>query len=404
MSISQVALFFTNAVLSISTSLLLIICVFFLIECIASRFTKNSNEKLDNWQNTQVSIIVPAHNEATVIGSTLETLTSALKPQDSLIVVADNCNDSTAKIARAKGATVIERHDSENRGKGYALDYGIKFLEPQAPEVVIIIDADCTVHPDAIARLTECAIATQKPVQATYLMTTAKNSKSSKELLAEFAYLMRNLVLPLGLKNLGQSCSLKGTGMAFPWHIISKANLANGHIVEDLKLGLDLAIAEDSPIFCPEAKVTSYFPQQSQATKSQRTRWEHGHLEMIRTYLPLLLKEAVCQKRLDLLINALDLCVPPLSLLVLMWLGIMTVSSLFTLVGASWIPVIISATAGLCFLTAILTAWSGFATEILPLNQLLIVPLYVLKKIPVYLQFLIKPQNIWIRTERDSVS
>jgi cellulose synthase/poly-beta-1,6-N-acetylglucosamine synthase-like glycosyltransferase len=404
MSISQVALFFTNAVLSISTSLLLIICAFFLIECIASRFTKTSNENIENWQNTQVSIIVPAHNEATVIGSTLETLTSALKPQDSLIVVADNCNDSTAEIARAKGAMVIERYDSENRGKGYALDYGIKFLTSQAPDVVIIIDADCTVHPNAIARLTECAIATQKPVQATYLMTTAKSSKSSKELLAEFAYLMRNLVLPLGLKNLGQSCSLKGTGMAFPWHIISKANLANGHIVEDLKLGLDLAIAEDSPIFCPEARVTSYFPQQSQATKSQRTRWEHGHLEMIRTYLPLLVKETVCQKRFDLLINALDLCVPPLSLLVVIWLGVMTVSSLFTLVGASWIPVIISATAGLCFLTAILTAWSGFATEILPLNQLLTVPFYVLKKIPVYLQFLIKPQNIWIRTERDSVS
>ncbi|PAX52219.1 hypothetical protein [Brunnivagina elsteri] len=125
---------------------------------------------------------------------------------------------------------------------------------------------------------------------------------------------------------------------------------------------------------------------------------------MIRTYLPILLKESVYQKRFELLIDALDLCVPPLSLLVVMWLGIMTISSLFTLVGASWISVIISATAGLCFLTAILTAWSGFATKILPLNQLLTVPFYVLKKIPVYLQFLIKPQNIWIRTERDSVS
>ncbi|PAX51344.1 glycosyltransferase family 2 protein, partial [Brunnivagina elsteri] len=290
MSISQVALFLTNGLLSINTSLLLIICVFFLIECIASRFARSCNENLDNWQNTQVSIIVPAHNEATVIGLTLDTLNSVLKPQDSLIVVADNCNDATAEIARAKGATVIERYDSENRGKGYALDYGIKFLKSQPPDVVIIIDADCTVHPNAIARLTESAIATQKPVQATYLMTTPKTSKSSKELLAEFAQLLRNLVLPLGLKRLGQSCSLKGTGMAFPWHIISKANLANGHIVEDLKLGLDLAIAGHRPIFCPEARVTSYFPQQSEAIKSQRTRWEHGHLQMIRTYLPILLK------------------------------------------------------------------------------------------------------------------
>ncbi len=402
MSVSQVVLFLTNAVLLISTSLLFIICVFFLIECIASRFAKTCNENLDTWQNTQVSIIVPAHNEATVIGSTLEILTPVLKPQDRLIVVADNCNDATAEIARSKGATVIERHDTEKRGKGYALDYGIKFIEPEAPDVVIIIDADCTVHPGAIARLTECVQATQRPVQANYLMTTPKSSKSSQELLA-FAHLIRNLVLPLGLKRLGQSCALKGTGMAFPWDIISKANLATGHIVEDLKLGLDLAIAGHSPIFCPEAKVSSYFPQQSQATKSQRTRWEHGHLQMIRTYLPLLLKETVSQKRFDLLINALDLCVPPLSLLLVMWLGIMTISSTLALFGASWIPAIISATAGFCFLTAILTAWSGFATEILPLKQLLTVPFYVLRKIPVYLQFLIKPQNTWIRTERDSI-
>lgn len=349
MTISQILLFLTNIVFLISTSLLLIICAFFLIECVASRFAKVCNENIDNWQNTQVNIIIPAHNEETVIGSTVERLTPVLKPQDRLIVVADNCNDATAEIARTKGATVIERYDSEKIGKGYALDYGIKFIESKAPDVVVIIDADCTVYPDAIARLTESAIASQKPVQATYLMTTAKKSKSSKELLAEFAYLMRNLVLPLGLKNLGQSCSLKGTGMAFPWHIISKANLANGHIVEDLKLGLDLAIAGHGAIFCPEARVTSYFPQQSQATKSQRTRWEHGHLQMIRTYLPLLLKEAVYQRRFDLIINALDLCVPPLSLLVVIWLGIMTISSLFTLVGASWIPVIISATAGFFF-------------------------------------------------------
>lgn len=398
----SLVIFFTNTVLSISTSLLLIVCVFFLIECIASRFAETSNENLDNWQNTQVAIIVPAHNEATVIGSTLEILTPVLKPQDRLIVVADNCNDATAEIARSKGATVIERHDSEFLGKGYALDYGIKFIELEAPDVVIIIDADCTVHPGAIARLTECVQVTKRPVQANYSMTTPKSSKSSAELLAEFAHLLRNLVLPLGLKRLGQSCCLKGTGMAFPWDIISKTNLANGHIVEDLKLGLDLAIAGHSPIFCLEAKVSSYFPQQSEAIKSQRTRWEHGHLQMIRTYLPLLLKETVYQRRFDLLINALDLCVPPLSLLLVTWLGIMAISSVLALVGASWIPAIIAATAGFCFLSAILTAWSGFATQILPLKQLLTVPFYVLRKIPIYLQFLIKPQNTWVRTERDS--
>ncbi len=58
----------------------------------------------------------------------LKKLTKALKKQDRLVVVADNCSDATAEIARAMGATVIERHDETNKGKGYALDYGFRFI------------------------------------------------------------------------------------------------------------------------------------------------------------------------------------------------------------------------------------------------------------------------------------
>ncbi|MBW4628504.1 MAG: glycosyltransferase family 2 protein [Brasilonema octagenarum HA4186-MV1] len=404
MSISQFMASFTDVVLLVSASGLFIVCLFFLIECTAALLRITSDINKDNSQDLKVSVLVPAHNEEIVIGSTIEKLLPTLNRQDSLVVVADNCSDTTAEIARAKGATVIERHDLERKGKGYALDYGLQFMESAPPDVVVIVDADCTVEPDAISLLSQRAIALRAPVQATYLMSRPKNSQSSKDFVSQFSNIVRNLVRPRGLARLGQSCPLLGTGMAFPWTVIRSVNLANSHLLEDLKLGLDLTLAGHRPVFCPEAKVTGYLPQQSQAAKSQRTRWDHGHLQIMQTYVPILLKQAVFQKRFDLLVSVLDLCVPPLSLLVVMWLVLMALSLVFGVLAASWMPAVIVATAGLCFLIAILIAWTKFARQDLPLRELLTIPFYILWKIPVYFKFLVKPQSVWVRTERDSVN
>ncbi len=405
MSISQFAVWCTNIILLVIASGIFIVCLFFLIECIAALFALPSSTNTGNWQDTKVVVLVPAHNEEIVIGSTLEKLTRALKKQDRLVVIADNCSDATAEISRKQGAIVIERHDKDRKGKGYALDYGLQFIESDPPDVVVFVDADCSVHERAIEHLTQCAIATRRPVQATYLLSRPKNSQSSKDIVSQFSNIVRNLVRPLGLARLGQSCPLLGTGMAFPWSVIRAVNVANDHLLEDLKLGLDLTIAGHRPLFCPAAKVTGYLPQQLQAAKSQRTRWEHGHLQLIQTYIPILLGEAVSQKRFGLLVSVLDLCVPPLALLTVIWSVLMAVSLLFTVVlGALWMPAAIAATAGFCFLSGIFTAWSKFARQDIPLFQFLTIPFYVFWKIPVYFKFLVKPQKDWVRTERDSVN
>lgn len=386
-----------------SVSILFVICLFFLVECTAALFSHpNSVEQVKtSWQDTKVAVLVPAHNEEIVIGATLEQLAPMLKKQDSLVVIADNCSDATATIARELGAIVIERQDLVNKGKGYALDYGLQYIAPNPPDVVVIVDADCTVHQGVIEQLSERVVSTGCPVQATYLMARPKNSNSSKEFVSQFSNIVRNLVRPLGLSCLGIPSSLHGTGMAFPWSVINSVNLANGHLLEDLKLGIDLTLAGHKPIFCPTAKVTGYFPSSLQAAKSQKTRWVHGHLQLIQTYVPILIKQAWRQKRLDMLGSVLDLCVPPLSLLAVIWFAITIVSLVFGILTALWIPTAIAAAAGFCFLTAIFTAWSKFASTELPLYQLLSVPFYVLWKIPVYFKFLVNPQIAWVRTERD---
>ncbi len=400
MAITQLISFCINAFFIVITSLLFIVCLFFLFECAAALLKRPSSREV-SYQNKSVAILVPAHNEEIVIASTLEKLTKQLKDNDRLIVIADNCTDATADIARTMGATVIERHDSNRRGKGYALDYGLQFLEADPPDVVVFIDADCTVASDAIYQLTERAAATGRPVQACYLMTKPFEEQSSKDIVSQFSNIVRNLVRPYGLARFQQSCPLLGTGMAFRWSVIRSVNVANGHLLEDLKLGLDLTLAGHKSLFCPEAKVTAYLPSSLQAAKNQRTRWEHGHLQLIQTYTPILLKEAIYQRRFDLLVSILDLCVPPLSLLVMIWLTVMTSSLIVGVLTASWIPSVISAAAGFCFLMAIFIAWGKFASSYLPLHQLLTIPFYVFWKIPVYLQFLIKPQSTWIRTERN---
>lgn len=402
--IDQPALLFVEIVLfAIALGLLIPVTVLF-VECSAALFPSRQPEWHATTPRPRIDVLVPAHNEASGIGATLETLLPQLTTQDRLVVIADNCNDETADVARTFGATVIERHepDRSRRGKGYALDYGLRFIEVDPPEVVVLVDADCIVHEGTIDKIVRQAIASARPVQATYLMEQPDNPKLN-DLLSMLAVTVKNLVRPSGLNLLGLPCLLTGSGMAFPWSVICKASLASSNIVEDMQLALDLAIAGYAPVFCVAAKVTGLLPQQQHATKSQRTRWEHGHLQTLLMQVPRLVKASVRQKRFELFAIALDLCVPPLSLLVMMWAAAMGGTLLAGGLGASWIPTVLLAMEGLLISISIVGAWAKFGRANLPILTLLAVPLYILWKIPLYFAFLVRPQTKWIRTERDIV-
>lgn len=402
MSVNQYLVAFGGVFLFVCTFGLLLLSLVLFVECTAaclSAVPQVSKYKELSKEDIKVTVLVPAHNEETVIRSTLLSIKTELKDRDRLVVVADNCTDATADIARDLGAAVIERHDANLRGKGYALDYGLRYLESQPPDVVVFIDADCEVGTGAIEQLSQLAIATNRPVQATYLMEKPKSS-SPKESVSAFAFKVKNLVRPYGLTQLRMPCLLTGTGMAFPMGAISSVDLANGSIVEDMKLGFDLSIAGYPPLFCPTANVTGILPSQNQAAKSQRTRWEHGHLQTLLTYVPKLLKASLQQKRFDLFFSALDLCIPPLSLLVVFCLFLM-ISSFFAAILGIWIPLTIAGGAGCFLMMAILAAWNKFGRNDLPLMELLAIPFYILFKIPLYFRFLVQPQNTWVRTERD---
>lgn len=347
----------------------------------------------------RTAVLVPAHNEAAGIAAALQSMREQLAPGDRLIVVADNCSDATAEVARAAGAEVAERSNLELRGKGYALDHGIRFLEAAPPEIVLIVDADCKLHPGSLDRLARRCAQTNRPVQALDLMH-APAGAGLKIRIAAFAWAVKNHVRPLGNHRLGLPCPLMGTGMAFPWALIRSAPLASGHIVEDMRLGLDLAAIGAAPVFCPEALVTSMFPTSAQGIDEQRARWEQGHVGVMLTEGPRALWRALTRRRPALAVMVLDLAVPPLTVLVLMLVGLTFVDGLFAALSGSYSPVGLAVASVGMLGSAVALAWWRFGREIVSAGELLRAPVYVLAKLPLYARFFKRGKREWVRAER----
>lgn len=376
-------------------------CVLFAeLVAAATRRTLPEDSSASAVRTQRLAVLMPAHNEATGISAAIRAVRAQLGPRDRLLVVADNCSDDTAEVARAEGAEVTERTDPVRRGKGYALDHGVRWLEHEPPEVVVIVDADCIVAPLALERLAQRCVASERPVQALYLMHAPPGAGLGLRI-AEFAWLVKNKLRPLGSAAFGWPCQLMGTGMAFPWELLRAAPLATGHLVEDMQLGLDLAGAGRAPLFCPQALVGSAFPSDADGARAQRTRWEHGHLSVIASAGPRLLRRAFAARDLALIGMALDLMVPPLAALVLTLAALWVVAAAWWL-GAADARAFAVASAALVLLgVGVMLAWWQGGRQIVTLKELLGLPLYVAAKIPVYVQLFTKRQVEWVRTKRD---
>jgi cellulose synthase/poly-beta-1,6-N-acetylglucosamine synthase-like glycosyltransferase len=348
----------------------------------------------------RVGVLVPAHNEEETLAETLATIKPQLRGGDWLLVVADNCSDSTAAIAEGLGADVIVRTDPLNIGKGFALDWGVRHFATNPPEIVIVVDADCRLREFAIDHLTEMCSTHHRPVQARYLMTNSPNSLPYA-VFREFAWRVKNWIRPLGLSSARLPCQLMGTGMAFGWEVIATANLASGELVEDLKLGLELAASGHPPIFCPTAIVTSEFPATGDGRQSQQRRWEQGHIGMILASIPGFAVKGIRHGNLGLFVLALDAAVPPLSLLSLTLMLFLGLGLVFLCIGIGSAAFLVSLCNLAAFTCTAMLCWFKFGRDVLPLKLALWAVAVPLAKIPFYCRLLFKRNNYtWIRTDR----
>lgn len=322
---------FVEALLGLLALLLLVPIILFFLQ-VSFALLPGKITTISSGKRPSVAVLMPAHNEALVLAETLSSIIPQLVEGDRILIVADNCSDDTAKIGTAAGAEVVERFNLENRGKSYALEFGMHHMLSDPAEVVIIIDADCFVPKGVIDKLARACAETDRPIQSLYLMKSPQGA-GLKVRVAEFAWLVKNLVRPLGLFQLGLPCQLMGTGMAFPWKLISKVSLASGHLVEDMKLGLDLTRMGKPPLFCAEALVTSVFPDSVEGTQTQRTRWEHGHLGMIISEAPKLILQAVFELNGSLFALVMDMCIPPLALILILTSALFGLATVLFLAG-----------------------------------------------------------------------
>jgi cellulose synthase/poly-beta-1,6-N-acetylglucosamine synthase-like glycosyltransferase len=348
-------------------------------------------------------VIIPAHNEEAGIARTVSNLSRVDYPAElrRIVVVADNCSDATAERAREAGATVLERHNKELRGKGYALQLAFeRSLADGFADAVVVVDADTEVTPNLLHAFGLRLEAGAQAVQAHYGVLNPHASWRTQLMAVSMALFHK--VRSLGRERLGASCGLRGNGMCFTHAIIRQVPHDAFSIVEDLEYGIRLGQAGQRVHYAWEAEALGEMVSGEKASRSQRRRWEGGRAAMMRKFGPPLLGEGLRKGDKVLVDLAMDLLVPPLSWVVLAAGGLLVASGALSLWQGH---VAVSAyLAAFCVLSLVLYVFRGWWMSGMGLKGLLALsraPFYVAWKLWLLLSRPEEKKGEWVRTTRE---
>jgi cellulose synthase/poly-beta-1,6-N-acetylglucosamine synthase-like glycosyltransferase len=345
-------------------------------------------------------VLIPAHNEGAGILPTIRDIQAQLGPHDRILVVADNCTDDTAAIVQAAGVEAVVRTDPARRGKGYALKFGVQHLCQGPPDIVVIIDADCRLGENALRFLSDAAMASGRPVQSLYSMLAPENAPPGRAVNL-FAWRVKNWLRPVGMALLGLPTQLFGTGMAFPFHLLPERDLGNSRLAEDTALGLALASEGYPPLFISQAKVRSHFPVSQAGSGQQRQRWEKGHIDNIVDLVPGALAKSLRDGNVGLAALAVDMAVPPLSLLVLVTVFCEILGGVSFVLGAPSATLAIPSLSMLLLALGTVLAWLAVGRDVLTVSELLRLPLHAVQKLSLYRRIASgEATSNWVRTDR----
>ncbi|MEO3945690.1 glycosyltransferase family 2 protein [Gorillibacterium sp. CAU 1737] len=257
------------------------------------------------------AILVAAHNEEKVVGALLENLRHLNYPKElyDVFVIADNCTDRTAAIARSYGVHACERHDPSRRGKGYAIEWMLRELwkMPRQYDAVVMFDADNLASPDYLLHMNNDLCSGSRVIQA-YLDT--KNPHDSWITSAyAVSYWFCNRLWQMSRTNLGLANYLGGTGMCFESKLLQEIGWGATSLVEDLEFTMRCVKKGIYPKFSYEAKVFDEKPLSFKASWKQRLRWMQGHFEVARRYFFPLLWQGIKERnwtKIDMSLYALN--------------------------------------------------------------------------------------------------
>lgn len=236
-----------------------------------------------------IAVLISARNEADVIGHLLDSIALQDYSKDHLkvFVVADNCTDETAAIARQKGAVVYERFNTKKVGKGYALSYLLQHIDRdfglKTIDAFIVLDADNVLEPNYVTEM-------NKTYSDGYRITTSyRNSKNygtnwisagyALWFLREAKYLNNSRML------LGTSCAVSGTGFLFAREILEERHGWNYHLLtEDIEFTCDSIVRGERIGYCAGAVLYDEQPVTFAQSWNQRMRWAKGFLQVMRKH------------------------------------------------------------------------------------------------------------------------
>lgn len=261
---------------------------------------------------SRLAVVVAAHNEERVIGELIRNLHGLNYPKDlyDIYVVADNCDDDTAKIAAERGALVIERFNNVEKGKGYALEYAFNEIFSSGIEydAVVVFDADNLVSKDFLMIMNTHLLKGEKIIQG-YLDT--KNADDTWITKAIYiCYIITNRFLQLAKYNLGLTCALGGTGMCLSVDVLKKYGWGMTSLTEDLEFQTKALMNNLKVTWAHDARIYDEKPLTLMQSWRQRKRWMQGHCNVAGRYMFKLLWEGITNKNFAMIDGALYLVQP----------------------------------------------------------------------------------------------
>ncbi|MBO5478921.1 MAG: glycosyltransferase family 2 protein [Clostridia bacterium] len=272
----------------IQQALVWIVTIFWLYQFIVSicSLVKLKDKPILEDKQNRFMAIIPAHNEENVIQNLIESLKKQDYPKElyDIYVIADNCTDKTAEIAREAGAIVYERFDEEHKTKGHALNWFLnQKIEEDAPyDAFCVFDADNIVDEKFIKNMNKKLCQGEDVVQGYRDIKNPTDSWVS----AGYAifYWTMNRFYHLARYNLGLSPLINGTGFMVKFDVVKPNGWDTQTLTEDIEFSLKRIIAGKKLGWATDAIVYDEQPVDFKQSWSQRSRWTVGHIQCIEHY------------------------------------------------------------------------------------------------------------------------
>jgi 1,2-diacylglycerol 3-beta-glucosyltransferase len=355
----------------------------------------------------RLAILIPAHDEAGIVAQAVASILNSDYPGElfRIIVVADNCTDMTAAVAIGAGAECFTRSNTDQLGKGYALQFGLNAILTNESEcdAVVFLDADSLLSPDFLQRMSHGLAAGHKVIQGCYSVADPERTWFTR--LTHLGFVIKSRFQYPGLDWLGLSVPLRGSGMCFSRDVLEQHGWTGVSLTEDLEYSITLVRKGYRIHYDPWAVTWQYMPPTLAAAQSQRLRWSIGEATAARGQLRAFLIGCVKSADLQGVLQGLYLLAPPFSSQFLMSLSL-TLASVACFILDPGIGLLapsfgVFATVLHCCYFLIGLTVTGFSRKYL--IALCMIPIYAIWRIGIHIiarVYYSKKDHPWVRTSR----